>query len=70
MDAWWWVPVILVAWFAVAVAVGLWLGPVLRYCSQAREALEPHMEEIPEGIQEPAPVLAAGRLALPSGIRP
>ena len=40
MNAWWWVPISLVAWVAVSVAVGLWLGPVLRRCSQAREAQE------------------------------
>jgi hypothetical protein len=46
MDAWWWIPIGLVAWSAVAAAVGLWLGPVLRSCSQAREALDQHMAEI------------------------
>lgn len=39
MDAWWWIPVGLVAWFAVAVAAALFLGPVLRNCSRRREAL-------------------------------
>ena len=46
MNAWWWVPIGLVAWFAVSVAVGLWLGPVLRCCSQAREALEARTGEM------------------------
>lgn len=46
VNAWWWVPIGLVAWFAVAVAAGLWLGPVLRSCSQAREALEARTGEI------------------------
>jgi hypothetical protein len=40
MNVWWWLPIGLVAWFALAVAAGLWLGPVLRRCSQAREALD------------------------------
>jgi len=40
MDAWWWMPIGLAVWFAVSMAVGLWLGPVLRSCSQAREALD------------------------------
>jgi hypothetical protein len=40
MDGWWWIPIGLVIWFAVAIAVALWLGPVLRSCSRAREALE------------------------------
>ena len=38
MDGWWWLPIGLVAWFAVAMAVALLLGPVLRGCAQAREA--------------------------------
>jgi hypothetical protein len=52
MNAWW-VPTGLVAWFVVSVAVGLWLGPVLRRCSQAREALEARMGEKPVRLQEP-----------------
>ncbi len=40
MDGWWWLPIGLVAWFAVATAVALLLGPVLRSCAQAREALD------------------------------
>ena len=40
MDAWWWIPIGLAAWFAVSVAVGLWLGPFLRSCSRARQALD------------------------------
>jgi len=40
MNAWWWVPIGLVAWSGVSLSVGLWLGPVLRYCSQAQEALD------------------------------
>ena len=42
MDARWWIPIGLAGWFALSVAVGLWLGPVLRGCSQAREALDQH----------------------------
>jgi hypothetical protein len=47
METWWWIPIGLVAWFAVAAAVALSLGPVLRSCSQAREALDQHSAEIP-----------------------
>jgi hypothetical protein len=65
MDAWWWIPIGLVAWSAVAAAVGLWLGPVLRSCSQAREALDQHMAD-PGYASEAAPELAAGRLAVVS----
>jgi hypothetical protein len=39
MNVWWWVPVGLVAWSGVALAVGLLLGPGLMRSSQAREAL-------------------------------
>jgi hypothetical protein len=46
MDAWWWIPIGVAAWFALSVAVGLWLGPVLRGCSQARGALDQHTAEI------------------------
>ncbi len=40
MDWWWWIPIGIVAWFAVGTVVALWLGRVLRSCSQAREALD------------------------------
>jgi hypothetical protein len=40
MAGWWWIPIGVGAWFAVATAVALWLGPVLRSCSQARETLD------------------------------
>lgn len=62
MDAWWWVPVALTAWFAVAVAAGLWLGPVLRRWSQARKVLEPHT--VRTGARAHIPwlmIMAAGR---------
>ena len=53
MDAGWWIPIGLVAWFALSVGVGLWLGPVLKGCSQTREALARHMAEIVAVPQEP-----------------
>ena len=53
MNPWGWVPVGLIAWFAAAVALGLWLGPVLRRWSQAVEALDPY-REMPAGLKEPA----------------
>ena len=40
MNAWWWAAIGLAAWLGVSSAVGLWLGPILGHCSQAREALE------------------------------
>jgi hypothetical protein len=54
MNWWWWIPIGLVTWFAVAITVALWLGPVLRSCSQAREALD----------EDTARVLALPRHAL------
>jgi hypothetical protein len=47
MNAWWWVPIGLATWFAVAVALGMCLGPVLRHCAQAREALDPQIAPDP-----------------------
>jgi hypothetical protein len=46
MYAWSWMPIGVAAWFALSVAVGLWLGPVLKSCSQARHALDRHTAEI------------------------
>lgn len=40
MNAWGWVPVGLTVWFAAAAALGLWLGPLLRHCSQTLEATD------------------------------
>ncbi len=53
MNAWWWVGIGLVAWFGVALAVGLLLGPVLSGASQAREALDAQLGEIPPGRDRP-----------------
>jgi hypothetical protein len=40
MNAWSWVPTGLIAWSGASLAVGVWLGPILRRCSQAREAMD------------------------------
>jgi hypothetical protein len=53
VDAWWWIPIGLVAWFALSVAVGLWLGPVLKSCSQARDAPDRHGAETVAVSHEP-----------------
>jgi hypothetical protein len=55
MDPWWWVPIGLAAWFLVALAIALCLGPVLRRSSQAREeeTLGQQEEEIPDEPHEP-----------------
>ena len=42
MNTWWWVPIGLAAWFGVSLAVGMWVGPVLMYCSRAAEAQGAH----------------------------
>jgi hypothetical protein len=39
MNAWW-VPVGLVAWLGISLAVGLLLGPILNRSAQARETLD------------------------------
>jgi hypothetical protein len=53
MNAWWWVPIGLAAWFGVSLVVGLLLGPVLRRSSQAQEALDADMGEPPSAREEP-----------------
>ena len=60
MDGWWWIPIGLVTWFAVAMAVALWLGAVLRNCSQAREAFRPGHGQDASPAQTAAPALAVG----------
>ena len=53
MNAWWWVPIGLAAWFLLALAVGLCLGPVLRRSTEAREALEGQWAE--SDVHHPRP---------------
>lgn len=52
MNPWWWVPIGLAAWFLVAIAVSLFIGPVLRRSSQAREFFDQGPEETSD---EPKP---------------
>jgi len=49
MNPWWWVPIGLAAWFLIALAKALLLGPVLRRSSKAREQLG----DMPEEPDEP-----------------
>ena len=53
VNAWWWVPIGLVAWFLIALALGLFLGPLLRRCGAAREALEGQLPE--SDVNHPRP---------------
>jgi hypothetical protein len=53
VDAWWWVPIGLVAWLVLAAAAGLWLGPVFKQCSQAWEALAPDTGKTPSSRPKP-----------------
>ena len=53
MDALWWVPIGVVVWSGVSLAAGLWLGPVLRYCSRVREAVDAHTRETLARAQSP-----------------
>jgi hypothetical protein len=52
MDAWWWIPISLAAWFSVAAAAALLLGRFLSICSQARESLDQHVAEVPDLPQD------------------
>jgi hypothetical protein len=52
MDAWWWIPIGLAAWFTVAAAAAPLIGRFLGSCSQARESLEQHVAEITDLPQE------------------
>jgi hypothetical protein len=47
----WWVPIGLAAWFGVAVVAALFIGPALRRGSEAREALEQQLKDIPDGYE-------------------
>jgi hypothetical protein len=49
MNAWWWVPIGLAAWFLVAVVMALGIGAVLRRASRTRESLDRQVTEIPDG---------------------
>ena len=53
MDALWWLLIGLVVWSGVSLAAGLWLGPVLRYCSRVREAVDAHTRETLARVQGP-----------------
>jgi hypothetical protein len=47
----WWVPIGLAAWFGVAVVAALFIGPALRHSSEAREALEQQLKDMPDGYE-------------------
>jgi hypothetical protein len=49
MNGWWWVPVGLFAWFAVAVAMGPLVGRVLRRSAQASQSVRFAVERTPKG---------------------
>jgi hypothetical protein len=68
----WWVPIVLVTWFGVAIVAALCIGPVLRRGSEARNALDRQlvgMGEYEPSRDEPrAP--AASRGGQPTGHLP
>jgi len=69
VNAWWWVPIGLAAWFLVALAVGLCLGPVLGRCAEAREALEGQLAESDVHYPRPRDERQASlRVDLPSSL--
>lgn len=45
MSPWWWVPIGLAAWFLVAIAAALLIGPVLKRSARIRDSLSPEPEE-------------------------
>jgi flagellar biosynthesis/type III secretory pathway M-ring protein FliF/YscJ len=53
VNAWWWVPIGLAAWFLVATVTALCIGPVLRRASQARESLDRQVTETMGGDESP-----------------
>lgn len=62
----WWVPIGLAAWFAVAVAIALCAGPVLRRCSAVRESIDQRWGEISDEYESPQDQQAGG----PAVVRP
>lgn len=52
MNGWWWVPVGLIAWFVVAVAMGPLVGRVLRWSAQAFQTVGSTVEKMPADRQE------------------
>ena len=61
MDLWWWVLIGLAAWFLVALGIALFIGPVLRRSSQAWEALDQQLGEIPGKLHEPPRIIGGSR---------
>jgi hypothetical protein len=53
MNAWWWVPIGLAAWSVVSLAVGVWLGPVLRRSARTRDVLDAQMGQSPAEPEKP-----------------
>ena len=53
MDLWWWVLIGVAAWFLVALGIAVCIGPVLRRSSQAWEAIDQQLGEIPGKPHEP-----------------
>lgn len=52
MNAWW-VPIGLVVWLGISLAVGLLLGPILNRSAQARETLDARERRDRQEPQEP-----------------
>ena len=48
-----WIPAGIAAWFLGAAVVALCIGPVLRRCSQAREAADQQWMRLPEDMRVP-----------------
>jgi hypothetical protein len=69
----WWVPIGLAAWFGIAVAIALFIGPALRRGSEAREALDQQLRDLPdehEPFQDEQQASPASRGTGASGVKP
>jgi hypothetical protein len=47
VNAWWWVPIGLAAWFVIAAMMALWIGSVLGRAARTRESLDRQRGQTP-----------------------
>jgi hypothetical protein len=47
----WWIPIGLATWLGASVVAALFIGPALRRGSEAREALDQQLKDIPDGYE-------------------
>jgi len=54
VNPWWWVPIGLAAWFLLAIAAALLIGPVLKRSARIRDSLRPEPEWTSDEEDEPS----------------